>query len=249
MSRTAAPLDSEAPSSLGRFFGAMAAMLELRSSPSLVEEQLGPSPSGTHRLGFYEVLARRSRFIALRQLCPATRHAAIAHAPNLWSELVTRYSIEHPPRHADPNRFAAGLSDFLAALRERDPSLPAYLEELIDFEFHEWEVGVAMRAPTYDDPGLGHTLHVRHYDFDVPGYVEAFRLGRAPHAPEAEARAVIIYRDVHSERARWFYPTPLGLAALGRRLGRSLHLPSDMADALDGAEKQLERDGILLPRP
>ncbi len=236
------------PLDLRRFFDAFAPMLELKASAEDVERELGHSPSGTQRLGFYGVLARRNRFIALRQLCPSVRHAALALGPKVWEDLVTRYATTHPPDNPDPNRFAARLSDFIAAERAAGGAFPVYLEELADFEFTEWAVGVADFEPSADDPGLDRTIHVRHYSHDVPRFVTDLREGKSPHAPTAEPRAVIIYRDVATQWARSFFPTPLGLAALARRAGRPLAIPDAMLPAIEVAETELERHGILLTR-
>ncbi len=242
------PETAEAPLGLRRFFAAFAAMVELKAGPEDVERALGASPSGTQRLGFYGVLARRNRFIALRQLCPATRHAALALEPPVWEELVTRYAKQHPPSHPDPNRFAEGLADYLAAERGNGRPFPAYLEELADYEFTEWCVGVIDFESSAEDPGLERTIHVRHYNYDIPGFVADFRAGRVGPAPVEEPKAVIIYRDVRTQWAKSFFPTPLGLAALARRAGRTLKIPDEMASALDSAEIDLETHGILLPR-
>ncbi len=223
-------------------------MLELRASPEDVERELGASPSGTKRLGFYGVLARRNRFIALRQLCPAARQAALALTPPAWEGLVLRYTAQHQPSHPDPNRFAEQLSDFIAAEREGGRPLPVYLEEIVDFEFTEWLVGVLDFEPTLADPGLDRTVHVRHYSHDIAAFVADFRAGTAKPAPTPQDRAVLIYRDVRTQWARSFFPTPLGLAALARRAGRNLAIPDEMAAALDDAERELERHGILVAR-
>lgn len=248
-SRSAGSAETTAPpQGLRHFFNAFAPMLELKANAEDVEQTLGPSPSGTKRLGFYGVLARRNRFIALRQVCPALRYATLALGPKIWEELVTRYALAHPPDHPDPNRFAARLSDFIAAERLAGQAYPVYLEELADFELTEWTVGVVDFEPTIDDPGLDRTIHVRHYAHDIPAFVRQFREGAAPHAPTDEPHAVIIYRDVSSQWARSFFPTPLGLAALAQRAGRTLAIPDAMLPAVQAAEAELERHGILAPR-
>lgn len=180
-----------------------------------------------------------------RQVCPALRHAALALGPKLWEELVLSYTAAHPPDHPDPNRFAARLSDFIAAERTAGRSFPSYLEELADFEFTEWLVGVADFEPTPYDPGLDRTIFVRHYSHDVPGIVTGFRDGKSLQALAEEPRAVVIYRDASTQWARSFFPTPLDLAALARRAGRPLAIPDAMLPAIEAAEAELERHGIL----
>ena len=123
--------------------------------------------------------------------------------------------------------------------------LPAYLEELADYEYTEWLVGVINFEPSRADPGLGRTVCVRHYAYDVQSFVTAFRCGEAPSAPVERPHALLVYRHAHTQRAHAFYPTPLGLAALARRAGRELTLPHGMDASLDDAERELERQGIL----
>src|SRR5207244_6812668 len=108
----------------------------------------------------------------------------------------------------------------------------------------EWAVGVADFEPSADDPGLDRTIQVRHYSHDVPRFVTDLREGKFPHAPTEEPRAVIIYRDVATQGARSFFPTPLGLAALARRAGRTLAIPDGMLPAVEAAAAELDRHGI-----
>ncbi len=236
------------PQDLERFFSAFAAMLELRSSAAEVEQSVGSSASGTHRLGFYGVLARRSRFLALRQLCPALRHCALSYDPPLWEELVVRYARAHPPDDPDPNRFGAKLSDFLDAWSQENTRVPAYFAEVADFEYSEWAVGIEDFEPSSADVGLDRTLRVRHYDHDVARFVFGFRSGSAAARPDATPTAVIIHRDLRSSLPQVFFPTALGLHVLGLRCGLGLAPACFTDDAALQAERDLETHGVLPPR-
>lgn len=236
------------PRDLARFFSAFSAMLELRSSVADVEQRVGSSTSGARRLGFYGVLARRSRFLALRQLCPALRHCALSLEPPIWEELVVRYARAHPPDDPDPNRFGAKLADFLDAWGREDSRIPAYFAEVADFEYSEWAVGIEDFEPSSADVGLDRTIHVRYYAHDVARFVFGFRSGTTAARPDATPTAVIIHRDLRSSLPRVFFPTALGLHVLGLRCGRGL-APGRFADeATLQAERDLETHGVLPPR-
>lgn len=241
-------MTTEIPATLSGFFEAFSSMVELRLSPREVVDRIGPCPSGTKRLGFYRILAHRSRFLTLRDVCPVLRHAALSLEPPVWQKLVERYSTLHPPQVRDPNRHAEGLSDFIAEERASGWDLPEYLEEIADFEISEYLVGVSSFEPSTDDPGLDRTLLVRHYTHDVPRFVLDHRKGIVAAAPEPTPRAALLYRDVRSQYARVFFPTRLGLLALAARAGKAVSLSGVDLQALAAAERELEGYGVLIAR-
>ena len=231
---------------LAAFFQAFAPLLELTGDVAAVERALGGSPSGSRRMGFYGVLARRTRLLSLGELCPAFRYATQKLGERAWLELALRYAELHPPRHADPNRFAEGFSEFIASERERGLPLPSYFEELAEYEFTLWEVGITDFQPTFADVGLDRTIRVRQYSCNVANFVSEFHAGRSPAPPAPGPVVLLVYQDTRSGFPRTFFPTAAGLAALARRAGRSL--PSAQLDAqmLSAAEQELVEHGVLI---
>ncbi|MGE0325064.1 MAG: hypothetical protein AB7K71_38640 [Polyangiaceae bacterium] len=236
---------------LQQFFAGMSDLLLFRQSVTDLEAQVGLSASGTQRLDFYRILAERSRLLLLRQLFPVLRHAtqqlaeqsqAVGERTITWRELMLGYVATHPPTHYDPNRLGEGLADYLHGLEGAHP----FLEELADFEYCLWAVGVSPHEPTAQDPGLDRTLFVRLYDHDLANYVARVREG-TPAQISHQQTHVLIHRDLHTGHPSHFLPTPLGLAALAQRLGAQQRLIDDNAALLD-AERQLETHGVLLAR-
>jgi hypothetical protein len=166
----------------------------------------------------------------------------------IWHELVMRFVSRQMPVHRDPNELARDLSDFLASERANGWSIPAYLEEIADFEFSEWAVGVHPFESSVDDPGLERTLLVRSYSHDIPAFVNAFRTRGAGALPAPVPTNVLIYRHVSTNLPCTFFPTALGLAVVARRAGKALALPAVTAASLDEAERELERHGVLRAR-
>lgn len=231
---------------LASFFRAFAPMLELTSDVNRVEREFGASPSGTSRMGFYGVLARRTRLLTLGDMCPATRYAVQSSKGPAWMDLVLRYAESHPPSHADPNRFAEGFSEFIASERQRGFPLPSFLEELAEYEFTLWEVGITDFQPTLSDPGLDRTIRVRQYSANVADFVTEFHAGHAPEAPAAGPVIVLIYQHTRSGYPRYFFPSAAGLAALARRAGKSLPKATFDEDTLSSAEQELVEYGVLV---
>jgi len=230
---------------LASFFGAMSEMLLGHRTAAEVEREVGPSPSGTRRLGFYAVLAKRTRWLELKDLCPALRHAVTRAEPGLWREICAAYAEAHPPRHFDPNRFGEVLPEFLAARRPDDPRLKPYFEELADFEVSQWRVGMAVVSPA-DPVGMGRRLIVRQYEHDVPRFVERYHAGDPLDGPEPSPTLVLLYRDPTTGMARTFFPTPLALLVLARRAGSAVgHLPQASEADARVVEAELERYGVL----
>ncbi len=232
---------------LREFFEGMTDLLLFRQGVSSVEAHVGSSASGTQRLDFYRILAERSRLLLLRQLFPTLRHATLQLQEQdpehiSWRRLALAYVATHPPTHYDPNRLGEGLSDYLHELQGAHP----FLEELADFEYCLWAVGVSPHLPSAQDPGLNRTLFVRLYEHDLPSYVAQVRDDR-PATITAHPVHVLIHRDLNTGRPSHFLPTPLGLAALAQRLGAQQRLIDDSAALLE-AEQQLIQHGVLPPR-
>jgi hypothetical protein len=236
------------PLQLRTFFDAFAPMLELTRGVGQVERDLGPSRSGPDRLGFYGVLARRTRFLALRDVCPAFRQAALDLDEPMWVEIVERYASRYPPTHPDPNRFGEGLADFVAVERGLGLKVPAYLEEIADYEYSLWAVGIDDLEPSALDIGFDRTIRVRHYVHDVASHVAEFHASGSPRPPVAQSCAVLIYRDLRTQLPRTFFPSALALIVLACRLGKPIaHDDLDEA-ALLAAERELIEHGVLLFR-
>ena len=232
------------PQPLECFFGELVPFLRLERGVEDVSRTLGPSASGSARFAFYQTLMRRDLASILSNLFPALARVADRVRPGLWKEIVRSYSAAHAPRHWDPNRFGEGLSDWLSARRAADAALPEFLEEIADFSFLEYVVGVAPDADP-SDIGFDRVLFVRQYAHDIPRFVRA--LERDPMAPEprSEPTNVIVYRDCESLRARVFYPTTAGLLALARRRGLETSVPAALTALVERADRDLVRHGIL----
>lgn len=241
------PLSAPPPPSLTRFVDAFVPMLEQRRTAAEVESIVGASASGTHQLRFYRVLAERARFIVIRDVFPGLRH--LARSLGVWGDLVHDFFAAHPPSDADPQVAGAQLSEFIEGWRSAD--LPSSLEEVADFEYCSWTVGVDLFEPTADDPGLDRTLFVRHYEHDVPRFVGAVHADgdAAPSAPEPKGTAVVIHRHPRDLFPRTFFPSPLGMLALARRLGHPVEVPAGVPpEALENAYRELEEHGVVPPR-
>lgn len=232
--------------SLARFHQQVAHFLKGEITAEEFAARVGPSPSGLERLMFYRTLMRRNVALILGQLHGATRVAAERHRSGLWTALIREYTRVHPPDHCDPGHFGERLSAFLAARRAEDPSLPAYLEEVADYQWCCYAVGVAPFEPTRQDIGLDRTLFVRQYDHATPAFVRAaLRDEVDPAEPELKSTPVLIYRHPQTLRAKVYYPSPLGLAVVARSAGRAVALEGVAAERLDSVERELRNQGVL----
>jgi hypothetical protein len=233
------------------FFAAMAPFLAGQTGAADVERTLGPSRSGTKRLGLYRTLVSRQYDDVLGSLFPAVRRASETHRRGLWQTLTTGYARAHPPTHWEPNRFGAHFADYLAAERERDPDSPAWLEELADFSYTRYCASVAPEPA--DGVGLGARVHLRRYDHDVPTYAreaqeEASGGDACRDRPEPTPVTLLIAWSHTRHRVIEIAPSLATLAALGKRVGDERAMqrhdaPSEAAVA--DAELQLIAHGIL----
>lgn len=224
--------------SLPEFFAAVVPMLRGDIDVAQFEARMGPSRSGAKRVGFYRTLMQRNVRLLLAALYPQTRRAALGEAPALWSELVDRFDASHPASSWNVNEYGRPFPDFLGELA-RAGELPAYLEEVADYEWICFAVGV---EPDENVRGLGldRTLYVREYDHDIPTFVKKEEPGR----PRPGSSVVMVYRSPEDKRARFLRPTPLELCVLARRQGSE---PPDTLsrDALAAAEQKLVALGVI----
>jgi hypothetical protein len=232
-------------SDLARFHREAADFLSGNIDVSELQQRVGESPSGSTRLQFYRVLVRRNVYSILRKLHPATLNAANRIRPGLWNDIVEAFVQAAPPAHFDPNQFGEGLSAFLAQRRERDPELPSYLEEIADYQWLFYWVGVAPFTPTRSDVGVERTLFVRQYDHDVPSFVRQIRSNPEAPLPERRLTTLLVYRDPPTQRAKLFHPTALGLMALARLDGKNMTSDQVTSAMLDGAEQELRQHGVI----
>ncbi len=144
--------------SLGGFFEAMLPFLMGEVQVDRVELLLGPSPSGTTRLGFYQELTRRDRVVILQRLYPATRTLAERLRPGLFAELVRTHLSRHRSTHWEPNRFGEPFPEFVS--ESCVDTTERMLGELADYEWIKFTAGVELGTPIY----------FRTYDHDVVRY-------------------------------------------------------------------------------
>ena len=145
------------------------------------------------------------------------KRAADATTPGLWRRLVDDFLTAHPPRHADPNRCGEPLTAFLADRRAAGEDLPAYLEELADYEW------IRFCAATSRTTGRDRTIFTRRYTHAVPTYVETTeRCEGAPppgQLPAATPVMVVVFRSMKTLKARVITPSVAQLFALARGQG------------------------------
>ena len=233
---------------LAQFHEGASAFLKGETSAEQFSGSVGASPSGLDRVRFYRTLMKRNVALILGQLHAATRTAAERYRPGLWTELTYDYVRVHPPDHYDPGRFGQHFSAFLSARRLDGADFPAYLEEVADYQWCGYAAGVATTTPTRDDIGLERTLFVRQYDHEVPAFVRAVVSDSQPPArPKLGQTTVLIYRHPETLRAKVYYPSPLGLAVIGRCAGSAVSLDGINARRIEGVERELERVGVLPP--
>lgn len=178
------------------FFAEMAELLAGRRSPAECEAVLGPSPSGTARLGIYATLVDRQQQAALEALYRATLVAARSWDREACAELCAGYLRAAPPSHWAPAVVAAPFSDYL-----EPHGAPTDVVELADFARTRYEV---LSAPAGD---RGADLAVRHYTHAVREFTFAVEHEhRASGRPDAVASTWLFGR--HRDTADLVLITP-----------------------------------------
>ncbi|MDP3231961.1 MAG: hypothetical protein Q8N26_04245 [Myxococcales bacterium] len=165
---------------LDTFLTEFAAMLDGRRTAREVESVLGPSPSGTARLGLYATLVQRQQTGAIDEFYAAVRVAAPS---GYYEPLRNAYLEAYPPSHWAPARAAEHFPVFLEA---RKSSIE--LVELADFA---WTRHLVLNAEATD------ALVVRHYTHAVKRFSnEVERDGRTRGRPEKDAETWLMGRSL-----------------------------------------------------
>lgn len=173
------------PVPLDEFLAQMAGLFDGRRSVSEVERVLGPSASGSARLGLCRTLVERQPRSVIDDFYSAVRVAMDAGSRGRFAKVRDAYLRAHPPTHWVPTRAA---EHFPAFLEQR--AVPAELLELADFA---WTRHVALMAPAADDAS---GLAVRHYTHAVRAFtVEVETMGRTTGRPERKGETWLIGRS------------------------------------------------------
>lgn len=223
--------------SLDTFIREFAAMLDGQKSPRAVEAVLGPSASGTARLGLYFTLVERQQRGVLDAFYSAVKVADGASRKPRFERWRDAFLAKHPPSHWAPARSAEHFSTFL----ERGGAGVA-LVELADFA---WTRHLVLHAPLADD---GSALAVRHYTHAVRAFtLEVERDGRTSGAPAARAETWLLGRSRSTNTLLALTPSVAALVVLQVLEDRawSAELPQlPRADVIAEA-RALEQQGLL----
>jgi hypothetical protein len=229
--------------SLARFFEEIAPTLLGETPAEKSAPALGVDPK---RLAVYERFCRVHRFETVEGLFPHCRAAVDAA---LWPTLVEDYFRRFPMRSVELNSNGEKWPEFLAT-EAASRALPAWLPELADFEWWEWQTLIAPNET--EDPRKGPlrlagSLEIRPYRYDLLGWIEEGRQGE----PDEAANYVLFWRDPELNLRREA-ASPLELwviksVATGEPLtGSVLKKLKLKKSQVDGTLADLREAGILL---
>jgi hypothetical protein len=164
--------------SLEATLGRMASLLEGRASVASTAKALDVPPAA---LSLYVAMAEKARTSLLDGMFPHCRHAIVRSLGVLrWDAIVHAYFARRPETHFARHRNAR---EFPIHLRD-DTDLPAWLAELADFEWREWEVAIAEPDDPRSNDALTSTLILRRYAHDVVAWIDEHdRAGDPEHMP------------------------------------------------------------------
>ena len=227
---------------LADFFGTITPFLAGHASHDEATRTLYPAqPEGrdARRLAVYGRICRGHRFEVLEKLYPhCWREVRERHGEAAWEALVEDYFRAHPMNVFELNANGAHLPGFLAR-DAAEKGLPAWLAELADLEWWEWEVLV---APDREVPGprpcLAPTVELRPYAHDLVGWLDADARAEAPE--EAET-LVLFWREGDQFRRENVSPVELWvLKALHEGLGLEALAAQAEGVTLEELESTLE---------
>lgn len=218
---------------LDTFLSEFAAMLDGTRTAREAELALGPSPSGTARLGLYATLVRRQQHGAIDEFYAAVRVAAQSRSAGHFDQLRDAYLAAHPPSHWVPARAAEHFPAFLEARKAS-----AELVELADFAWTRHQVLHAERTDG---------LAVRHYTHAVKRFSnEVERDGRTRGRPVKEPETWLMGRSLITENLVMVEPSVAALVTVEvLQSGWSDELPAIAREVLITEAEQLIELGLI----
>jgi hypothetical protein len=237
------------------FFSRIGPFLRGQASHADTVRALYGTPEGktvqdARRLAIYGRFARLHRFEVVDSIFPHLRRAVVARGGEAaWDALTETYFQRHPMRHFELNTNAVHLPEFLQGYAE-EAGLPAWMPELADFEWWEWQAIVAPGEDAEaDGPRISATVELRPYTHDFVGWLDAPEAERAPE-PEAGECIVLFWRSPQ-QRLRRENATPEELLVLkavaeGYTLGDAAAAAGASLEALEATFDDLARAGILV---
>lgn len=239
------------------FFASLVPFLRGKRTSQQLAQELGESPSGHHRVGYYRTLMQRNVSLILSSLYPTIRALCAEQREGLFQEIVAAYDEAHPADYCEPNQFGRHFSEFLGKHAAEWGFSPLW-EDVADYEWARYAVGI---APTFTEP-LGFfeneapaspesNFVVRQYDCDVIAICQSLRSGGSKSGLQEQATSVILYRDLEKKHSRAFVASPLQLLAIARRLNPELPIPEQLqgTDLLEQATRGLQERGLFGPIP
>jgi len=186
---------------LDTFLAEFAAMLDGKRTAREVESALGPSASGTARLGLYTTLVRRQQTGVIDEFYAAVRVAADSRLAGHFDQLRDAYLEAHPPSHWVPARAAEHFPGFLEARKASTE-----LVELADFAWTRHAVLHAERSEA---------LVVRHYTHAVKRFSnEVERDGRTRGRPVKETETWLMGCSLVTENLVMVEPSVAALVTV-----------------------------------
>lgn len=222
---------------LDEFLAQLSGLLNGQRTAREVEAVLGPSASGTARLGLYATLVQRQQAQPIDEFYAAVRVAA---QPGSYPALRDAYLAAHPPSHWQPARAAEHFPAFLEQRRA-----PPALVELADFA---WTRHLALSSAS---AGEARGLVVRHYTFAVKHFSnEVERDGRSRGEPAPHAETWLLGRSVATESLVLVEPSLAALVVVEvlQSGAWSKDLPELSREALASEADALRGLGLLSPR-
>jgi hypothetical protein len=204
------------------------------------------------RLAIYGRFCRLHRFEVLDSVFPYGKQAVGAlRGEEAWEDLVERYFRAHPMKSFELNENGACFPEFLAG--DLKAMWPAWLPELLDFEWWEWQTQIAPDDALDMEPDrgplrLGATVEARQYNHDLLGWLDQ---GRAGPAPEAKQSLVLFWRDrdlcARREPASMLEMLVMKMVSEGQTIGDVLAQGSGLPRAaLEDTLADLRQAGIVL---
>jgi hypothetical protein len=238
------------------FFATLGPFLQGHASQEATVRALYGAPQGraevdARRLAIYERFARHHRFEVVDGMYPHLRRAVVARGGEAaWERLAAAYFQRHPMRHFELNANAAHLPEFLQGYAPQE-GLPAWMPELADLEWWEWQALVAPSDAGEDGAGprISASVELRPYAHDLVEWLETPADAR-PEAPEARACIVVFWRTPEF-RLRRENTTPQELLVLkavaeGLTLGDVAAQAGASREELEETFQDLARAGILV---